>query len=200
MVTASNYFKVPRKNILGLLFTLYGIIPTLVLFVLTQGLIIVGVWASDARWGILALMCVFLITPLVMAFLYFFYGLRELTACNTLRHKVILEGDSLVIDINDSISDRKGKAKTKESTYVSKTDNHDTVELDDDKNRIEVIRTVNIPISEIGTIKVGLSRVSLPVGKNGTKGVVCLSPEAFDSSKDFQTFVENLIEVMRKAG
>lgn len=51
----------------------------------------------DIRWGILALMIVFIVTPMVMAFLYFYYGLRPESFVNVMPHKVFfLPGEAVV--------------------------------------------------------------------------------------------------------
>lgn len=42
----------------------------------------------DVRWLIVALMVVFIVAPMVFAFLYFHYGLRLSCACNVLPHSL----------------------------------------------------------------------------------------------------------------
>ena len=53
----------------------------------------------DNRFFILALIWIFMFVPLVVAFLYFFYGMKPLTAFNALPHILIVDRDKLSVRI-----------------------------------------------------------------------------------------------------
>ena len=98
----------PSKKLLQILFLQYGIgwtviaILGIIVFVLLGCLI-------DFRFLILALIWIFLLLPLVVAFLYFFYGMDPLTAFNTMPHKILASRDSLSTLLTGEDSEKEYK-------------------------------------------------------------------------------------------
>ena len=59
----------------------------------------------DIRFFIVALIWIFLILPLMTAFLYFYYGLMPLTALNATLHKIIFAEDKVRVVILNRIEE-----------------------------------------------------------------------------------------------
>ena len=77
--------------------------------------LILGI-STDPRFFILALMWFFLIIPMGIAFLYFYYGLRPLTVLNAVRHKVIFEGDNIQILLMENEASSESESQTPQSS------------------------------------------------------------------------------------
>ena len=87
-MSETRELKMPPKKMLGTLYMQYGTYWTLVAFIGLCIFILLGI-ISDPRFFVLALIWIFLVLPLMVAFLYFFYGMQPLTAFNSIPHKII---------------------------------------------------------------------------------------------------------------
>lgn len=58
----------------------------------------------DIRWLIIALMLVFIISPMILAFLFFYYGMNSVSTLNATHHNVEFHDNKIVVNIfmNDS--------------------------------------------------------------------------------------------------
>ena len=90
--------KMPAKQMLSVLFMQNGLIWFLLGIVGIIVFIFLGV-AVDPRFYILALIWLFMITPLVVAFLYFYYGMRPLTAFNSIPHKLFFSENTVWVHL-----------------------------------------------------------------------------------------------------
>lgn len=88
--------KMAPKKMLATLFLQYGMPWTIAGLIGIVVFIVLGI-AVDSRFLFLALIWIFLIIPLVVAFLYFFYGMKPLTAFNSIPHKIIFYDDRLEV-------------------------------------------------------------------------------------------------------
>lgn len=84
--------KMPGKKLLSVLYMQYGSLWTWISVVGLIVCIILGI-TVNFRFYFLALIWLFMFLPLMVAFLYFFYGMQPLTAFNAIPHKIIF-GDS----------------------------------------------------------------------------------------------------------
>lgn len=87
-----------RSRLIATMFYLYGCLPLTVLSVMAVGALIAGI-IIDVRWAIVFLMVVFIVTPLLMGFLYFFHGLRQTTASNVVPHTLLFTDNRFTIRI-----------------------------------------------------------------------------------------------------
>lgn len=97
----TGVIKMQAKKVLSVLFMEYGITWLVVALVGIAVFLILG-FLSDYRFFILALIWVFLFLPLVMAFLYFFYGMLPLTAFNSVPHVLIFSDSSITVRLHDT--------------------------------------------------------------------------------------------------
>ncbi|MDE6336121.1 MAG: hypothetical protein K2L34_06090, partial [Muribaculaceae bacterium] len=95
---ATEIICMSRSKLITTLFYLYGWLPITILGILAIVALIAGI-AIDVRWAIIFLMVVFIITPLLMSFLYFFHGLRPTTAANVVPHTLIFTNNGITIRI-----------------------------------------------------------------------------------------------------
>ena len=89
-----------NKKMFSVLYLLNGKVWTIGLLSGVFIFCILG-FVIDFRFFMLALIWVFLISPMVVAFLYFIYGMKPLTAFNTIPHKVKFENNKLDIEFPD---------------------------------------------------------------------------------------------------
>ena len=77
----------PSKKMFSILFMQNGILWFLIALI---GVVIFSIFGifTDPRFFVLALIWVFLIFPMIVAFLYFFYGMKPLTTFNAIPHKL----------------------------------------------------------------------------------------------------------------
>lgn len=96
--------KMPSKKMLSILFLQYGM-PWMVTAIVGLAIFIVLGFLIDFRFFMLALIWLFLILPLVIAFLYFFYGMNPLTAFNSLPHKILFSDSEIKVRIRENIQE-----------------------------------------------------------------------------------------------
>lgn len=119
-----------RSKLITTLFYLYGWLPLTILGILAVVALIAGI-VIDVRWAIVFLMVVFIVTPLLMSFLYFFHGLRPTTAANVVPHTLLFTNDRLTIrileekkkeepDSEGPDSDTKADPKAEDDTDIEK--------------------------------------------------------------------------------
>lgn len=93
--------QMPSKKMLSILFLQYGM-PWMVIAIVGLAVFIVLGFLIDFRFFMLALIWLFLILPLVIAFLYFFYGMNPLTAFNSLPHKILFSDSEIKVRIREN--------------------------------------------------------------------------------------------------
>lgn len=154
--------KVPAKKILSLLilhdgkFWQYLSILGILVFV------ILGI-TVDVRFFVIALMWVFLIIPMEIAFLYFYYGMRPLTVFNATAHKIIFQNNDIVIQL------------------IQK---EDSPEYEETENRKEY----RLQKDSFTSFKAGGDYVIMNFG---TKGWLYLPLSSFNSMDEFKEIIGN---------
>ena len=98
--------KMPPKQMLTVLFLQHGMPWTVIAFAGIIAFIITGAIA-DYRFFLLALIWIFLFVPLVMAFLYFYFGMKPLTAFNAIPHKIIFSPGEIEVRIKEEPEEEK---------------------------------------------------------------------------------------------
>lgn len=73
----------------------------------------------DLRWLVVALMIIFIVIPFVLAFLYYYYGLRRECYVNTIPHRFIINGEGLTcrLYIPDLNSEKERTYRTRDEFF-----------------------------------------------------------------------------------
>lgn len=90
----------PPKKMLSVLFMRNGMPWALGALVGVAVCVVLGL-AVNFKFLILALIWIFLFVPLVVAFLYFFYGMKPLTAFNSIPHTVVCDENGIKVRIKE---------------------------------------------------------------------------------------------------
>lgn len=96
----SKPFSMPSKKMLTALYLEYGSVWTIIAVIGIVTFVVLGV-TVNLKFLILALIWVFLFWPLMVAFLYFFYGMRPLTAFNSISHTVSFSPEEVTVQIHE---------------------------------------------------------------------------------------------------
>lgn len=155
----SKVIKMTSKKMFYVLFLQSG---TLWLLILLSGVIVFSLIGAlyNLKFFMLALMWIFLVLPMVTAFLYFYYGMRPLTAFNTIPHKLSFSADRITVKFMEE--------KDSELVYVPEKD-------------YSIIKTGGIGI------KTGGDYVILSFNKSGW---LWLPISGFDSINQFQEAIK----------
>lgn len=97
----TSVIKMEPKKMLSVLFLQNGMPWTIGAVSGIIICVILGI-ALNYKFFFLALIWMFLFVPLMVAFLYFFYGLKPLTAFNSIPHKIFFNGDKITIQIEEN--------------------------------------------------------------------------------------------------
>lgn len=89
---------IPPKKILLSLILEYGMVWIMAGLCLCLSFIVLG-FIIDFRFYFLALFSVFVIIPLILAFIYFYHGLKPLTAYNVIPHSIEIDNNDLKINL-----------------------------------------------------------------------------------------------------
>lgn len=168
-------YKMPQSKFLVTLAGLYGRawgVGLGVAIMICGGLAVIGGW----RWCVVALMLVFLIAPMLMAYLYFAYALRPEIFFNPQMHTAEVADGKLNIHIAlrpDKVEDDKSTEEGSEPEW----------------------RSVSFALSEIGQYSVGMDSVRIPIGN---KGWLWLPKRAFPDDRHFRQFLKSLYKDIDK--
>lgn len=169
----SAVFRMGKGNLASHLLMMHGVLWLICMSVLAL-LALVSCLFVDLRWGVVFLMIVFLIAPMVLAFLFFFYGLQQFTAVNTVYHSIALTDEGMIINVYDKKRQDKGNSDEKDSKGQNEG--------------FDLLLTYKVSYSDLGRINVGMKSVTFPVREKG-KGFVWIPMNAFDDSRAFSDFI-----------
>lgn len=93
-----NTVCMPRSRLLATLILLYGWPWIGALSVAFFATVAIGIFI-DLRWVVISMMLIFLIAPLLIAYLYFYHGLKQMTAINVVPHILTLSDADIIVDI-----------------------------------------------------------------------------------------------------
>lgn len=110
----SGIIKMPSRKMFSVLFMQNGILWLIIALVGIVIFALIGCF-YDNRFFILALIWIFMIIPMIVAFLYFFYGMKPLTTFNTIPHK--LKFDEKII-VEFFTEDENGLTYAPQKDYV----------------------------------------------------------------------------------
>lgn len=106
----------PRAAMAIRLITSFGMTPVVVMAVVVICSLALGV-AIDVRFFIVALMLVLIVAPMLLAMLYFNYGLRRECFMNSLPHRLCFFDRCVVVEIFSRDSDENEKVYDVEIAY-----------------------------------------------------------------------------------
>lgn len=167
----SREIKMANNKMLAILYMQSGIWWTIAAFIGLAACIVLG-FAVDYRFFILALIWIFLFIPLVVAFLYFFYGMQPLTAFNCVPHKIFFEKDHLAIRV----------CRLKDNPEIQSVE-----ETEEEQSKEENKKDFIAPFSLFKEIKSGADYMILIFHKDGW---LWLPIYAFDSVDEFKAVIE----------
>lgn len=127
----------------------------------------------DARFAIISCMILFLLFPMELVMIYFYYGLRKECSFNVVDHRIRIMGDSLMIEMRFF---NHGNAAEKE---------------DSDEDDTSQISCVEFPLSQAGKYNVFNNSIALKI--NDDKGFVWIPLSAFDNDSQFKDFIDKIL-------
>ena len=93
-----DLISMKRSQLLAILTLLYGWSWLLVLGIAVIATMGIGIFI-DIRYSIISLMIIFLVSPLFIVYLYFYHGLKPMTAINIVPHRLTVSNNGIGIDI-----------------------------------------------------------------------------------------------------
>lgn len=163
-------FRMTSAKFVGEMIFRHGWAYLLTLSLLGVAGIALGV-AVDYRWFIIVLMLLFLVAPLLLALLYFYFGLRREAYVNTMPHTVAADDRGLTFNLRMSdlsdLSDESDKS---------------------DRSNNSECREEFFPYSSMTPMQVGLKSVSIPL-KSPAKGFLWVPVAAFVSDDKASAFL-----------
>lgn len=185
---SSKIYKVSQADILFLLLRRHASWALITIGVLIAAFLITSIILGDVRYAILALMVVFLLAPMVLALLYFYYALAEDIVFNILPHSLEIRGDEVIIRLFE---------------LIPKEEKKDTEEKEDKENNSEEPEYRQISeraytLTHLGRYEVGINSVVFPIkGSSQSKklqgdisGYMFVPAAAFTTIDDFKQFVQ----------
>lgn len=104
------------KKLILTLFYLYGGWASITLAFLALPALAAGIFI-DLRWLIVFLMILFLVTPMLMVFLYFYHGLRQSTASNIVEHKLLFTQTGIIFRLFEKAEDEENSEEEKREKW-----------------------------------------------------------------------------------
>ena len=188
--------KMSGKKMLSLLFMQYGI-PWLILTLAGILIFVILGIVIDYRFFILALIWIFLFIPLVMAFLYFYYGMLPLTNFNTIPHKILFSDSEIRIRVLPVYNEKQSTASKEELEHKDNEEASLHKENGNQENIMEdAAKDYVVEKDLFKEMKSGGDYVLLHFKKNGW---LWLPVYAFDSFQQFKNVLEFFNNFGKKA-
>lgn len=203
----SDIFRVSHRQLIATMLLLYSGPVLMILSALALPALLAGIFL-DLRWLVVFMMIVFLLTPMLLTFLYFFHGLRMSTSSNVVPHSLAVSDQGITVTLYDRVdlkdgSEENGSNEDEEVTDTKedkedREDNKGNVENNNGKGRCEYkYRSEKLyPFSLIADLKIA-SKGQIIQLKSPEKGFVWLMPDGFPTRDDYAgavRFIRNLIE------
>ncbi|MCH5225621.1 MAG: hypothetical protein J1D77_06450 [Muribaculaceae bacterium] len=166
-MTETREIKMSPRKMLTLLFLNYGLPWTLTALLGAIVFIVLGL-AVSLKFIVLALLWVFLVVPLAVAFLYFYYGFEPLTTFNCMPHRICFEEDRMDVKIFP-LNPLEEKPVNEESEP----------------------KTYSIPREDFRQLKVGADYAILFFGK---KGWIWLPIDAFGTHNEMKSLLDSFVQ------
>ena len=161
-------FRMSGAEFARKMYFFWGLPSTIFLAVLFVTGVTLGIFVNPVYF-ILSLMAVFILLPLILMFLYYFYGLRGECYFNMTAHNFILKEDGIEVRMTFPPKDEDDEEKT---------------------------HSIKIKYEEIGPYKVFSNCVVYPVGKP-MKGFIWIPLSAFSDNREFTDAIALVSERVR---
>lgn len=165
----TEIFRMGNRNFAFHMVSLYGK-PWLVGSVILVALSTVFALTIDLRWAIIALIILFLVTPALLMFLYFFYGLNPVSAINVIDHRIRISDKGIEIDLFQTFLDEESG-----------------------KEALRLSSTQNFAFESLEETVTGLSSIIMSLRRPG-KGFLWLPAHSYASPEDFAQAAKMIIE------
>lgn len=200
--TKSRIIKMNGMSFLTELIFRYAGIWLLVLSATAVVGLVLGI-AVDLRWFVVGLMIIFLIIPMAMAFLYYYYGLRKECFVNTVPHVLALLEDGINVEIlapdtPDGIRpDAPGNEQSSNADDSSAADDSVAAVPLGSAPAFREIRTEFFPFSAMRPMRIGHDSAIIPFAPP-TKGFIWIPADAFDSAESLADILEYIDTHIKK--
>lgn len=210
----SGVFSIPRSRIFQFLLLKKGRLWVIASLLIAIVMIVTALLVSDARFYILALMIIFLMLPMALAFIILNYSLHPDVAFNILPHKLSLKTDGIEITTlaeiatPDNESDKSDVEATtnkpdrwarQDAAWKARWQPEDEVAAIDisgrDSDRTGFMKngyretSVLLPFEDLQPYIAGLDEVIIPFRE---KGLLFISKSAFSQTEDFVEFIRKM--------
>lgn len=198
----SRIIKMNGMSFLTELIFRYAGIWLLVLSATAVDGLVLGI-AVDLRWFVAGLMIVFLIIPMAMAFLYYYYGLRKECFVNTVPHVISLMEDGINVKIlvpdttDDTGPDAPGNEQSSNADGSSATVNSEASGTLGSAPSFREIRTEFFPFSAMLPMRIGHDSAIIPFAPPA-KGFIWIPADAFDSADSLADILEYIDTHIKK--
>lgn len=127
--------------------------------------------AIDIRWFLIGMLLIFVVSPMLLAFMYYYYGLSRECYVNTLYHKIVIEEEGIRIKFPNV--DKGAEVE------------HGTEKTDSDSSKCgeSSLKDEFFKYSSMSAYKIGNSSVTIPV-KTESKGFIWIPADAFRSDAE----------------
>ncbi|MDE6329573.1 MAG: hypothetical protein K2L83_02555 [Muribaculaceae bacterium] len=109
MELTSEIFRIGQGRFLSYLFMRKGRWWWVVGGAIVAALIAVAIVLADVRYAVLALMAIFIVMPMAIAWLYFYHALTRVTSCNTLPHSLTALEEGILVTVYPSLQADAGE-------------------------------------------------------------------------------------------
>lgn len=169
----SRVFRMGAANFIShLIFTYAG--PWLLVLSATAVAGVAFGIAVDIRWFIVGMMVVFLVIPMLMGFMYYYYGLRRGCLVNSVMHAVVIDDKGITVRmLFEQPRDDADDAADMESADKESADKRSA-----DGQRRYVERLEFFPYSDMKPYRIGMKSVVIPLQGN-TPGFLWIPFDAF---------------------
>lgn len=186
MGIATDRFKISSGRIFGYILYFHGLWAMGITAVLIIAAFALGFWL-DLRILIVGFMLLCLVVPMLMAWYYFYYALRPLTAFNVLPHTLTLTHRGIQMQIY-----AYGEANSDGEPTLQASGNNGKAEEE------ERIVTRFIPYGDLHSFYLYADQTIYRLGPRGRSGLLILTPKAFPTPTAYDTFLTHLSHAMKR--
>lgn len=179
----TDIFKMKRRDFLLAMVAFYGK-PWLATGCL---LLLATLTASvffDLRWAVVFLMLLFIVTPAMFAFLYYFHGLKPGCVANVIEHRITFEDTRLAVTLFKRVETDEGPEPASAQTATP-------------PSQFLPASSFFVDYSSFLRFETGLNSVTFPLG-DGRKGFLWVPASAFSAPGDFEKALGIVISGLRK--
>lgn len=190
-------FKMSQRALLSYLYSEHGRVWTIVFLVGIAILILAGIFFYDLRLIICGLIVLFIVVPMVIAYLYINYALDPECAYNTLLHTLHLDSDGIEITVYPSMSKKTDEGKDLEEAGAEDINIAHEADVEEISNldNEEITFIHRVMYNDLHRYKVGLNSVIIPVGRF-RRGFIYIPRKAFECQETFEDFIKRISSKM----